>query len=139
MRTFIQLRDGIGFAHIFTEGEPDHTVTPDHTTAVEVFTDNADQFLKKKYDEETKTWTETPLIRWAEINEDGVPIEIRRTFFIHEVPHASLIMPDEATPFWRLIDGVWTAPVVHVESTIVELEPQTMIESPHVEAEGEQN
>lgn len=138
MRTFIQLRDGIGYATVITPTDaPDHTVTPDDTTAIEVFTENADQFLKMQYDAETKSWSEAPLIRWAEVNEDGVPIEIRRTVFIHEVPNPSLIMPDEVTPFWKLIDGVWTEPVIHVESTVVEPEPQTMIESPHVEAEGE--
>ena len=41
MRTFIQLRDNIGYATLNTPTNmPDHTVTPDHTTAVEVFTDN---------------------------------------------------------------------------------------------------
>ena len=141
MRTFIQLRNGIGYSTLITPAdEPDHSVTPDHTTAVEVTgQENPDQFLKKKYDEETKSWSEAPLIRWAEVNENGVPVEIRRTVFIHEVPHASLIMPDEATPFWSLIDGVWTAPVVHVESIVVEPEPQAMIESPHVQDESEQN
>ena len=60
MRTFIQLRNSVGYAIVITpEGEPDHSVTPDHTTAVEVFTENPDQFLNKKYNEETSTdpWT----------------------------------------------------------------------------------
>jgi hypothetical protein len=140
MRTFIQLRDGIGYATIVTPtGEPDHTVTPDHTTAIEVFTENPDEFLNKKYDPETKSWSNAPIIRWAEVNENGVPVEIHRTVFAHQVSDTSLIMPDEANGLWKLIDGEWLAPVIYVPSEQVEPEPQTMIESANAEAEGEQN
>jgi hypothetical protein len=81
MRTFIQLRNGVGYASVITPtDEPDHTITPDHTTAIEVFTADPDQFLKKKYDAETKTWSDAPVYRYAEVNNDGVPVEIKRTF-----------------------------------------------------------
>ena len=124
MRTFIQLRDGVGYATINTTGEPDHTVTPDHTTAVEVFIDNPEQFLYKEYNAETKEWTDAPVIRFAEINQRGELIEIRRTVFTHEIPNNAVVMSDEVDGSWKFINGEWVAPViVGVEPTIVEEQP----------------
>jgi len=94
------------------EGEPDHSVTPDHTTAIEVFTDNADQFLCKIYNAETQTWTEAPVIRFAEYNPNGDLIEIRRTVFVHQIPENAAIMPIEATALWKFINGAWIEPEV---------------------------
>jgi hypothetical protein len=129
MRTFIQLRDGIGFASLATPySEPDHSVTPDHTTAVEVFTDNPDQFLGKQYNAETKSWSDAPLIRYAELNENGIPIEICRTFFAHTIPSNAAIMPDEADSNWQVINGQWVAPIIYVDSQVIQPEPQVMIE-----------
>jgi hypothetical protein len=137
MRTFIQLRDGIGFASLVTpNGEPDYSVTPDHTTAIEVFTDNPDQFLGKQYNAETKSWSDAPLIRYAELNENGVPIEIRRTFFAHTIPSNAAIMPDEADATWQVIDGQWVAPVIYVDSQVIQPEPQIMIEDIQPEPEA---
>jgi len=112
MRTFIQLRNGIGYATINTSGELDHSVTPNHTTAVEVFTDNPEQFLCKTYNAETNTWTDTPIIRFAEINENGELIEIRRTVFTHEIPNNTVVMPNEANNLWKFINGEWVEPPV---------------------------
>ena len=131
MRTFIQLRDGIGFAVLNTTGEPDHSVTPDHTTAIEVFTDNPDQFLRKAYN--AGTWFDAPIIRFAEYNENGELIEIKRTVFAHEIPNNAAVMPDEANGLWKFINGEWVAPV-YVEHIVVE-PPQTMIESPQITEE----
>ena len=112
MRTFIQLRDNIGYATLNTPTNmPDHTVTPDHTTAVEVFTDNPEQFLGKKYDASTNTWSDSLVIRYAELNENGVPIEIHRTVFAHTISNNFVIMPDKADGNWRVVDGEWVAPV----------------------------
>jgi hypothetical protein len=115
MRTFIQLRDGIGYATLNTPtNAPDHTVTPDHTIAVEVFTDNPEQFLGKKYNAETGLWSDAPIIRYAELNENGMPIEIRKTYFPHTIPNDIFIMPDEADASWKVIDGKWVAPTLEV-------------------------
>ena len=127
MRTFIQLRDGIGFATINTTGEPDHSVTPDHTTAVEVFTDNPDQFLRKAYNAETGTWYDAPIIRFAEYNENGDLTEIRRTVFVHEIPNYAAVMPDEADSRWKFIDGAWQEPVFIIEPRV-----EDMIDSPQI-------
>ncbi len=137
MRTFIQLKNGVGYATLITPSDaPDHSVTPDDTTAIEVFTDNPDQFLKKVYDAETKSWSEAPLIRWAQVNQNGVMVEIGRTYFQHEVPNDALIVPEGVDGSYTWIDGEWVAPVIIVESTVVEPEPQTMIESPQTSEEN---
>lgn len=91
MRTFIQLRDGIGYATVNTTGEPDHSVTPDHTTVVEVFTDNPEQFLCKKYNSETSTWTDTPIIKYAIVDEEGFIVEFKSTFFESEIKNNPII------------------------------------------------
>ena len=138
MATYIQLRDGVGYAVIHTHGEPDHSVTPDHTTAILIEDENPDQFLKMKYDGKTNTWSNAPIIRFAEVNENGIPIEIRRTVFEHEVPSNCFIMPDEADGSWKVIDGEWVPPVIYVNSTppdqLIILNHETaMIESSHDE------
>ena len=112
MRTFIQLRDGIGYAVINTEGEPDHSNTPSHTTSIEVFTDNPEKLIRKKYNQETKEWSDAPVIRFAEYNENGDLLEIRRTVFVHEIPDNSAIMPDKANGLWKFINGDWVSPEV---------------------------
>ena len=131
MRTFIQLRNGVGYATVITPtDEPDHSVTPDDITAIEVFTDNPDEFLKKKYNSETKSWSDAPLIIWALVNSNGVMTEIGRTCFEHEIPSNALIVPESVDGSYKWIDGEWVAPVINVPSEQVEPEPQTMIESP---------
>lgn len=116
MRTFIQLRDGVGFATLVTaEEEPDHSVTPDHTTAVEVTgQDNPDQFLKMKYDEKTKTWSKAPLIYYGEVDEKGRVVEIRRTYFSHET-EGFPILPSDFDNSWTWVDGEWVKPYIDVE------------------------
>jgi hypothetical protein len=121
MRTFIQLRGGIGYAVINTTGEPDHSTTPDHTTAIEVFTADPDQFLRKAYNAETGTWYDAPVIRFAEVNEFGDIMEIRRTVFAHEVPSDAVELPSDANAQWKFIDGAWVAPVY-----VVAPEPQVV-------------
>ncbi len=117
MKTFIQLRDGIAYAVINTVGELDHSVTPDHTTAFEVFTDNPEQFLRKVYNAETGTWFDAPIIRFAEYNENGDLIEIKRTVFAHEIPDNAAVMPNEADGSWKFINGTWQASII-IEPTV---------------------
>ena len=127
MKTFIQLRDGIGYATLNTTGEPDHTITPDHTNAIEVVSENPDQFLRKQYNEETKSWSDAPIIRFADLNEKGEIVEIKRTVFIHEVSNNSVIMPDEADGSWRFINGEWAAPASFITPSI-----PNVIDSPEI-------
>jgi hypothetical protein len=120
MRTFIQLRNGVGYATLVTPNDsPDHTVTPDHTTAIEVFTDNPDQFLKKIYNAETKSWADAPIYIWAELNDKGNPIEIRRSVFEDEIKGP--IITEEVRPDWRWIDGEWVKPYIDAEEVAAQL------------------
>lgn len=125
MPTYIQLRDGVGYAVVRTHGEPDHSVTPDHTTAIlcECTDENPDQFLKMKYDEKTNSWSKAPLIRYAEINEDGEIMEIKRTYFEHEV--TGVLMTDETKATSKFIDGAWVhiEPIIPIEPIIAVVEP----------------
>jgi hypothetical protein len=107
MRTFIQLKNNIGFSTIKTIDEPNHLVTPDDTTCVEVFTDDAEQFLKKTYNSETKSWSDSPVLQFAEVNSNGDIIEIRKTVFEHEVNENYILMPDNITHKDKYIDGQW--------------------------------
>lgn len=123
MRTFIQLRNGVGYAIIITPTEaPDHTVTPDHTTAIEVFTDNADQFLKMKYEAETKSWSDAPLFVYGVLDEDGNIIEIRRTVFEYETDRHILI-PADFERDWRWVDNEWVKPVPIAIEPPIEIVP----------------
>lgn len=127
MRTFIQLRDNIAFAYVITDGEVDHTVTPDHTTAVEVTTSNPESYIKKAYNAETQTWSPAPVIRFALLNELGEIAEIRHTVFSHEVPEYAVIMPEGANGLWKYTNGSWVEPTV--------LEPAPIVYPPVVNPE----
>lgn len=110
MRTFIQLQDGIGFAILQTpDGEPDHTVTPDNITAIEVTGEsNPDQFLKKKYNTSTKTWTVPELYVWGVVDWEGTVIEVRRTYFEHEIDGP--ILPEDFKGNWKWKNNAWVMP-----------------------------
>ena len=138
MKTFIQLRDGVGFATLIVpDGEPDHSVTPDHTTAVEVFTDNPDQFLKMKYDEKTKSWSEAELYVFAELDDLGRVIELRRTYFLHEADGKPLLSQEtlrDLRPDWTWDGEKWNIPqaIDHNWEKVAELmaqEPKPELEN----------
>jgi len=137
MKTFIQTRDDIGFAVLHTGGEVDHTVTPDHTTAIDVTGhENPESLLKKKYDLATKTWADAPVHRLAEINQYGDIIEIRQTVYTHEIDNDTILMPDEVDFRWKYINGVWIEPIFEepVPSTVA-VHPAPSTEADIVESE----
>lgn len=131
MKSFIQLHDGIGFAIIHTEGDVDHTVTPDHITAVEVDSDNPSQFLKMKYDEKTKSWSQAPLIYYGEVDDRGNVIEIRRTYFVHET-EGMPILPEDFEPNWKWINNEWVKPYIESEVIVSELTAPTETEEERI-------
>lgn len=138
MKTFIQTRDDIGFAVLHTIGEPDHSVTPDHTTAIEVTGhEDPDSLLKKKYDPTTKTWGDAPIYRVAEINQSGDIVEIRHTVFEHEIDLDTILMPDGANHLWKYINKEWIEP--SFEEPVPFVEPLPMdrnVETPSQEGEA---
>jgi hypothetical protein len=104
MRTFIQLRNGIGYATINTPvNAPDHSVTPDNTTAIEVESGTGEFYLNKKY--EDGVWSVIDVIKWAQVDEDGVVVEIKRTYFADEVNGP--LIDDTYTPNSKWIDNTW--------------------------------
>ena len=105
MRTFIQFKDGVAFAYVNT---------PNETEGIEVFTDNPDQFLKKTFD--GTNWADAELIRFAEVDEEGNIIEVRRTYFSSDVAGRPVITPEVKTN-WKWVDGAWVEPAPVVEET----------------------
>jgi hypothetical protein len=110
MRTFIQLKDGIGWASVNTTGEVEGSI--------EVESGTGDFYIKKKY--ENGLWNDADLIKYAEINEDGEIIEIKRTYYSSEVNGPILTEDTKTTSKW--IDGAWVLPqpVVEPELPVVD-------------------
>lgn len=100
MRTFIQLKDGIGWASVNTNEEI--------VGSIEVDFGAGDLYLKKKYTD--GVWSDAEIIRYAEVGEDGSIIEIKRTYFPSDV--SGPIMDSTVTPTHKWIDEAWVAPVV---------------------------
>lgn len=95
MKTFIQLKDGIGWASVNTAGEIQDAIE------IEFGTENL--YLKKKY--ENGVWSDPPLIKWAEVNESGVIIEMKSTYFTSEITGPIMTLDTTAESKW--IDGAW--------------------------------
>jgi len=98
MKTFIQLKDGIGWASVNTTGEIEG--------AIEVDSGTGDFYIKKKY--EDGVWSNAEIIKFAEIDEDGVILEIRRTYYPSDVNGP--IMTPEVTAESKWINNAWVHP-----------------------------
>lgn len=106
MKTFIQLKNNVGYATLIVkDGEPDHSITPEDTTAIQVFSDDPDQFLKKLYSPDTNSWSDAPIYDYAEVNLKGEIIEIKRTVFQHEI--TGPILNDQVLPTSKWVNGEW--------------------------------
>jgi hypothetical protein len=122
MRTFIQLKDGVGWASVNTTGEIEGAIEVDNGTG--------DFYLKKKY--ENGVWNEAELIKFAEINEDGEIIEIKRTHFSSEVNGPIMDANTKVTSKW--INDAWVNydPILPVEQPVID-SPELNIEEPNNE------
>ena len=98
MKTFIQLKDNIGWSHIDTNGE---------VPGVEVELGTGENYINKKY--ENGSWSDASQILFAIINEFNQIAEIRKTYFISEVGNNPVI-DDEVVADWLYIDGQWVNP-----------------------------
>ena len=130
MKTFIQLKDGIGWASITTHGEI--------KDGIEVDLGTGDFYIKKKYAD--GVWTEADLIQYAEVNNEGEIIEIKRTYYSSEVDGPILTADTKLTSKW--INDAWANPVVvdSVKSTVIDLSPpEALPYSEPLTIEGESN
>jgi len=129
MAIFIQTLENIGFALLNTHGEPDHSVTPDHTTAVDVSDhSNPESLLGKKYDPATKTWSEAPLFYFVTQLINGVVHQTNSTVFKSHI--TGDVVPAECGYGWvKNDDGSYSAPAnpIFVTSTVIE---PSQIEAP---------
>jgi hypothetical protein len=129
MLTFIQTLDNIGFALVRTHGEPDHSVTPDDTTAINVTNHpNPESLLGKKYDPVTKTWSEAPLFYFVTQLINGVVHQTNSTVFKSHITGDEV--PVECGYGWvKNDDGSYSAPSepTFVTSTVIE---PSQIEAP---------
>jgi hypothetical protein len=98
MRTFIQLKDGIGWASVNTLTEIEGSI--------EVEAGTGDFYIKKTYND--GIWSNAELIKYAELNDDGSIIEIKRTYFPSDVTGPIVTVDTLTTSKW--IDGAWVAP-----------------------------
>jgi hypothetical protein len=108
MKTFIQLKDSIGFAVINTPGE---------TEGIEVAFGTGDNYLGQLYS--NGSWSVAPTIKYAILNEDGGIVELRQTKFPSELgpwPEWNSEIPTT----WKWIDGAWIDPTPIVEESAPE-------------------
>jgi hypothetical protein len=70
MKTFIQLKDGIGFAFIDT---------PNETDGIEVSFGTGESYLNKQLINDE--WVEAPIIKYANLGTDGRIVEVLSTVF----------------------------------------------------------
>ena len=127
MKTFIQLNDGIAFAVINTGGELDHTVTPDHVTAIEYEGDDPDGLLGKKYNAANKTWEQPEVYVYAILDDKGRAMEIRRTVHPQEAEGKPLWEQDTPPNFYWANDK-WNNPADDEVIDVEEVEPVLAIE-----------
>lgn len=90
MKTFIQLKDGIGWAFV-------DTIEPIEG-AIEVEFGTGSSYIKKKY--EDGVWTDADLIKFAEVNDEGIIVEVKRTYFLSEVDGPIMNPDTKMTAKW---------------------------------------
>lgn len=106
MRTFIQFKDDVAFSTVQTPGE---------TEGVEVFTDNPEQFLKKKFVD--NAWVDAPLIRYAILDDTNTVVQIEKTYFPSLVGDNIVIEDGDNVSINSVWDGVnFSQPTSYVES-----------------------
>jgi hypothetical protein len=118
MRTFIQLKDNIGWASVNTDGEVEGSI--------EVEVGTGDFYINKKYLD--GVWSDAEIIRFAEINEYGEIIEIKQTYYSSEVSGVIMDSSTKSTSKW--IDNAWVHCefVAPTEPTIFPVEPVEPVE-----------
>jgi len=75
MKTFIQLKDNIGWASVNTDGEVQGSI--------EVEAGTGDSYIGKKYID--GSWSDAELIKYAIVDAEGTVIEVKQTYYPSEV------------------------------------------------------
>jgi hypothetical protein len=112
MRTFIQLKDSVGFATVNTSGETD---------GIEVEPGTGDQYIGQLYS--NGEWSAAPIINYAILDQQGNIIELRSTQF----PLDRGSWPEwnnEIPTNWRWVDGSWVDPNPIIETPVAEETPE---------------
>jgi hypothetical protein len=104
MKTFIQFKDDVAFTTVQTPGETD---------GVEVFTDNPEQFLNKKYVD--GSWVDAPLIRYAILDDSNTVVQIDKTYFSSLVGDNIVIENGADVRINSVWDGVSFTPPTYIE------------------------
>jgi hypothetical protein len=103
MKTFIQLKDGIGFAFIDT---------PSDTDGIEVTFGTGESYIKKQLINDE--WVEAPIIKYATLSEDGRITEVLSTVFTSIVGNNPVIPEGlDLASTWN--GTAWVLPEVVVE------------------------
>jgi hypothetical protein len=108
MKTFIQLKDNVGFAFVNTSGE---------TEGIEVPFGTGEDYLEKTYDD--GSWSVAPTIKYAVVDEFGNILEIRQTKFISQVGPWPQWNTDIPT-YFKWIDGAWTDTTPIIDTTPID-------------------
>jgi hypothetical protein len=112
MKTFVQLKDGIGFAVINTAGE---------TEGIEVSFGTGDNYLGQLYS--NGSWSVAPIIKYAILDENGNIVELRQTKFPSELgpwPEWNSEIPTT----WKYVNGAWIDP----NPTIIWNDPEAILQ-----------
>jgi len=95
MRTFIQLKDNVGWAVVNSANEV--------AGSIEVESGTGELYVHKLYD--NGSWSDAPLIRFADIDDDGSIVEIKKTYYTSEVVGPILDSETKGSSKW--INNQW--------------------------------
>jgi hypothetical protein len=108
MANWIQLKDGVAFAHIESENLVDNSILLDDNIKWQ-------DVMSKKY--ENGNWVEAPLIYFVEESFEGKVMRVNSTVFSSDV--TGPICNSEVKPYWVMEkDGSFSPPVSIADATI---------------------
>jgi hypothetical protein len=105
MKSYVQLKDGIAFSVLTTEGE----ITP-NDTLIEI-EGNAEAYLNKKY--ENGSFVDATLVKYAVIQNDMV-VKFEKTYFISDAT-GPIVSSDDVSIGWGWDGTNFVAPAVPSE------------------------
>lgn len=108
MNTWIQLKDGVAFAHVESSGFVDNSILLEEGKSHE-------DVMAKKY--EDGQWVDAPLIYFVEEMFNNKVLRVNSTVFLSDV--TGPICTSEVKPFWTMNeDGTFNPPATIADATI---------------------